>query len=225
MINFSKRIDALMHEIRNYSESSKNIHGEIVLWTTDGICYCLMPYVARFQKEYPDIKVKLVCTNEMPSFIHREADVSISYAPPRDFEPIKSKEYKLKFGLFASQKYINDYGVPKDLDDLIKNHRICDRKEYNNTWNEWRDIVQRARYVSSNCNTTAMLIKATKDGLGIGLHPLKYAKFEPEMKLLDIDLDMEHSCWVIYHMDDDNTPKIKLFIEEIDKCLKILSED
>lgn len=219
---YAEKIDALLYELHNFSCQSHCISGDIKVWTTDGIGICLMPNLVDFQNRYPKVCLNFICSNEMPSFTDREADVAIVYSEPKSGEPVKTNEYNIKFGLFASSEYEARYGLPKNLEDLVDNHRICDRNEYINTWNEWRNLIKRARHVVSWINSTNLLIQSGKQGMGLSLHPINYGKVEKDLIPVPIDLNLEHKCWVVSHYDDQNVEKINELLKYIDKAMQRL---
>lgn len=218
----AKMIDGILYDIENYSKKTHCISGDIKLWTTDGIGICLMPYLTAFSRKYPDVYINTVCSNEMPSFTNRETDVAILYAEPKISEPVIVEKFSLRFGLYASASYVSAHGYPKDFDDLIMNHYISDRYEYSNTWNEWRCLIQRAKHVVSYTNSTNMLVQSTKSGLGIALHPINYAKGEPDLVPINVGFELEHPCYLVYHKLTENTEKIKALIQHIEQVLNQL---
>lgn len=218
----SKLVDGLLYDIENYSKNSHCISGDIKLWVTDGIGICLMPYLTDFSRKYPDVYINTICSNEMPSFTNREADVAILYAEPKVSEPAIIEEFSLRFGLFASASYIAAHGYPKDFEDMLKNHYISDRYEYSNTWNEWRNLINRAAHVVSYTNSTNLLVQSTKHGLGIALHPINYAKNETDLVPIDVGFELEHPCYLAYHHATQNTEKIQALLSHVQQVLNRL---
>lgn len=218
----AKMVDGILYDIENYSKNTHCISGDIKLWTTDGIGICLMPYLTDFSRKYPDVYINTICSNEIPSFTNREADVAILYGEPRVSEPVVIEKYSLRFGLFASASYIEAHGYPKDFDDLVKNHYISDRYDYSNTWNEWRNLITRADHVVSYTNSTNMLVQSTKSGLGIALHPINYAKGESDLVPIDVGFELEHPCYLVYHYATQNTEKIQALLQHVQQVLNRL---
>lgn len=219
---YAQRLLALLYDVQNYSTKAHSISGKIKLWTTDGIGTYITQHLVDFHHQYPDVHLEIICSNEMPNFSNREADIAIVYNKPKPTEPVIFKEYMLKFGLFASPEYISRYGKPKNLDDLKKNHYICDRAEYTAIWPEWKEIVDHAEHIVAMINTTSLLIQFNKEGLGIGIHPISYNKIEKDLIPIDIDLKLEHRCWLVSHYDAKKTEKIQILSDHIQQVMELL---
>ena len=215
----SKMIDGLLYDIENFSKSTHGISGDIKLWTTDGIGICLMTSLVDFSKKYPDVRINTICSNDIPNFTTREADVAILYAEPKVCEPVIIEKFMLRFGLFASASYISAHGYPKNFDDMLRHHYICDRYEYSNTWNEWRNLMTKAAHIVSYTNSTNLLVQATKQGLGIALHPINYAKGETDLVPINVGFELDHPCYLVYHHATKGTEKIQALVSHIEQVL------
>lgn len=222
MNEYARRLLAILYDVQNYSTKAHSISGQLKLWTTDGIGSCLIPHLVELYHQYPDVSMEVTCSNEMPSFSVREADIAIVYAKPKPTEPVIFTEYLIKFGLFASPEYIARYGMPIDKEDLLKNHFICDRKEYATIWPRWKEVITHANHVVALTNSSNLMAQFNKEGLGIGLHPLNYGKIEKDLVHIDIDLNLEHSCWLVSHYDARKTEKIQILLEYIKEVMNRL---
>lgn len=219
---YAQRLLALLYDVQNYSTKAHSISGKIKLWTTDGIGTCLIQHLVDFHHQYPDVNLDVICSNEMPNFSTREADIAIVYSKPKPSEPVIFNEFMIKFGLFASPEYISRYGIPKNLDDLKRNHYICDRKEYTAIWPEWKEIIDHSEHVVAQINSSNLLIQFNKEGLGIGVHPINYGKIEKDLIPIDIDLHLEHRCWLVSHYDAKKTEKIQILLNHIQQVMSRL---
>ena len=100
-----------------------------------------------FFEEYPDVKITSLTSVESPKYEETGADLAIVF----DFDET-SKYYSLllrksvEFGLAASKKYLQRYGVPADMDDLLKNHRIACQLGKLGDNKDWKEILNKARH-------------------------------------------------------------------------------
>ena len=208
-------IDKVIYKVKNFTASDVNVSGKIRLWTSDGLgtgylSSCLSGFVAK----YPDIKTDIECSLERPSF--SAVDIAVVYDEPEYDENEIISRYELKFGLFASLEYLSKYGFPRDIEDLQKNHRICDRENFKDVWPEWKKIIDNAEHVVATTNSSAMLLRMTSDGIGIALHPLAIGRNEKDlMHLSQIGIELKHPFWIVSHKTGLNSPKIKALINHI----------
>ena len=208
-------IDKVIYKVKNFTASDMNVSGKIRLWTSDGLgigylSSCLSSFVAK----YPDIKTDIECSLERPSF--PTVDMAVVYDEPEHDNSTIISKYELKFGLFASLGYLSKYGTPHDIEDLQKNHRICNRDNFAQVWPEWEKIINGAEHIVATTNSSAMLLRMTCDGIGIALHPIAIGKKEKDLiHLSQIGVEFSHPFWIVSHKSGQNVPKIKALIDHI----------
>lgn len=208
-------IDKVIYKVKNFTASDMNVSGKIRLWTSDGLgigylSSCLSSFVAK----YPDIKTDIECSLERPSF--PTVDMAVVYDEPEHDNSTIISKYELKFGLFASLGYLSKYGTPHDIEDLQKNHRICNRDNFAQVWPEWEKIINGAEHIVATTNSSAMLLRMTCDGIGIALHPIAIGKKEKDLiHLSQIGVEFSHPFWIVSHKSGQNIPKIKALIDHI----------
>lgn len=105
--------------------------------------------------------------------------------------------------------------MPKNIDDLLANYDLCNRREYNENWEKWRQMMAEAKKPVAHFDSSNLLIQATDFGLAASLQPLQYGLQRENWVYLDLGLRLHHSCWVVSHYDDRNTEKIKKMLDFI----------
>ncbi len=208
-------IDKVLYKVQNFTASDANVSGKIRLWTSDGLATgYLSSCLAGFFAKYPDIETDIECSLERPGF--SAVDMAVVYDEPEYNDSEIVSRYELKFGLFASLGYLSKYGAPKDIKDLQKNHRLCNRNNFSDVWPEWKQIIDGAEHVVATTNSSAMLLRMTCDGIGIALHPIAIGKKEKDlMHLSDVGIKLSHPFWIVSHKTGQNDPKIKALVEHI----------
>ena len=174
-------LDKVIYKVKNFTISDKNVSGKIRLWTSDGLgtgylSNCLSEFIAK----YPDVKIDVVCSLDTPGSFST-TDMAVVYEEPEFDDGEIVSCYELQFGLFASMSYLSKFGYPNNIKDLQENHRICDRENYAGVWPQWKKIIDGARHVVATTNSSAMLLRMTCDGIGIGLHPIAIGKRERDL--------------------------------------------
>lgn len=208
-------IDKVLYKVQNFTASDANVSGKIRLWTSDGLATgYLSSCLAGFFAKYPDIETDIECSLERPGF--SAIDMAVVYDEPEYNDSEIVSRYDLKFGLFASLGYLSKYGIPKDIKDLQKNHRLCNRNNFSDVWPQWKQIIDGAEHVVATTNSSAMLLRMTCDGIGIALHPIAIGKKEKDlMYLSDVGIKLSHPFWIVSHKTGLDDPKIKALVEHI----------
>jgi len=106
------------------TDSRERPHGDLKVTTTVGLGIAwLTPRLGEFIDLYPDIRVKLITTDEELDLAMREADVAIRLRQPTQPDLIQRKLFAVHFHAYASPEYLKRFGTPRNFEDL-DNHRI-----------------------------------------------------------------------------------------------------
>ena len=209
-------IKSIIQKVQHLDDTKMNRGGSIHLWISDGLGIgVLSKCFAEFYKQYPDVKIEITCSLEMPKL--DEFDMAVLFQKPMVKALSIKKECVLKFALFASKEYLAKYGMPKDVADLCANHKICDRSNYGLFSKKWADIVSKANAVTSVKNSSAMLLSLIKDGLGVGLLPCGTAIHEANLvEIKNISLHFRMKFWIVIQKEGENKSKIKALTDIIE---------
>lgn len=201
-------LERIIQRVRTFAEVPENVSGVIRVWTSEGIgSSYIANYLSEFYLKYPDVHLDIRCSLDNPK-INSEVDIGIVYQEPnlKDCNIVERSE--MVFKLYASQTYLNNFGFPQDIDDLIENHRICSRYNFLD-WPEWCQIVEKSKHHVANTNTSGMLLSMVKNGAGIALLPTCAGDHEPNLlQLKKINLEIRHPFWVITHNSTADNPTV-----------------
>lgn len=210
-------IENIIHRVNNFSLSTNKIAGDIRLWTSDGIgTSYISACLPDFYLKYPDVHLDIKCSLESPKIMH-EIDMAIVYEEPKplDTDTVVISKNSLKFKLYAAKNYLSKFGYPENLEDLIENHRICTRRNFE-LWPLWNNVLEKSKHITATTNSSSMLLSIVKDGVGISLIPTCIGDKEPElMQLNKIKFEIEHPFWIISHKDTKDVPKVRALIDYI----------
>ncbi len=173
MVEKLQSITDVLEQIYNQRPENNRCRGEV------SVCVPLIGGVdffsdkmSAFFEEYPEIKITSLASVESPKYEETGADLAIVL----DFDE-KSKHYTLlqrqtvEFGLAASQKYLQKYGKPENMDDLLKNHRIACQLGKLGTNHEWKEVLSKAKHYAFASNSIYAVSEAVRKGLVIGVMP------------------------------------------------------
>ncbi len=208
-------IEHILYQIRNFSTFSHQVSGDLRLWTSDGIgAAYISACLPDFYAQYPDVHLEIQCSLEPPQTFH-DIDMAIIYEKPSQNDAVIIYSNKLLFKLYASKVYLSRYGVPKSLEDIINNHKICTRTNFVR-WPEWSKVLNKAKHIATTTNSSQMLLSVIKEGVGIGLIPTCIARKETDLfELSKIPFEIEHPFWIISHKDTKDLPKVRALLDYI----------
>lgn len=83
----------------------------------------LMPRLAHFREEHPDLQLTILMDDRIYNLGMREADVAIRLHKPDQQDLIQRHLATLKFHIYGGKEYLDKYGRPKSVKDL-KNHTL-----------------------------------------------------------------------------------------------------
>ena len=121
--SMSRRLDAAAARIR---DSEEEVYGELRVTTTVGFgSLWLAPRLAKLYEKYPDLKIDLMLEERVLDLPMREADVAIRMKEPSQADLIRKKMVAIRMSLFATQAYLDNYGIPETLQDMARHRLIC----------------------------------------------------------------------------------------------------
>lgn len=216
-------LDNVINQIQNFNTEAYQVAGDIKLWTSDGlgagfISSCLPDFYLR----YPDVHIEIVCSLNIPNSTNG-VDMAVVYEKPKGVDIELVAEHCLRFGFFASMDYLSKFGYPKNLKDLQENYKVCTRDNYAGVWPKWNEFIGGAKHIVASTNSSSMLLRLTKDGIGIALHPLGTAQKDTDLiHLSKLDFELEHRFWIVARKETKDMPKVKALIDFIkDATLKL----
>jgi DNA-binding transcriptional LysR family regulator len=122
--------DNLLDHARSMSEAAgslalaaagqaQEIEGTVTVSTSDGVAAFLMPeIVARIRREWPQIAIHLLVSNEISDLQRREADIAVRHVRPEHPDLIGKLIAETAVHLFASQGWIDANGLPQSLAEI-----------------------------------------------------------------------------------------------------------
>src|SRR6476661_678995 len=110
---------------RTLNEATPALNGEVRIAVTEGLgTFWLAPRLVEFQRVYSGLLVDLKCEMRSADILRLEADVAVQLENPNKPDLKRVKIGRLHVMPFVSPSYVEIYGMPKDMDDLRKNHRV-----------------------------------------------------------------------------------------------------
>src|SRR5947209_16558580 len=124
----AQQMELASHSLRAHLDQDLTTRGMVVCSVTEGlVTVWILPQHAQFCLTHPTTIIDLRCAMEVADVLHMEADVAVQLQPPGWQDAKAVKLGRMHLYPFASQRYIELYGLPKSADE-IKQHRLIDQK-------------------------------------------------------------------------------------------------
>ncbi len=202
-------------------ESRDKPSGELKITTTVGFgSLWLTPRLGEFLELYPEISVALLVDDHELDLSMREADVGIRMRPSTQPDLVQRRLMRMHHHLYASQNYVQKYGLPQTAADL-DSHRLivwganvsAPVPEVN--WLLHSDTGAGVRRAVLRVNSVQGLMISVETGIGIASLPDYLARDPCEAGLLTRILpDLEVPAYDIYFVYPEelrNTKRITTF--------------
>src|SRR6266536_2225996 len=176
VVSAVERMEAASFDLVRAGNSATNtLSGEVRVAITEGLgTFWLAPRLVEFQQSFPNILVDLHCAMRSADVSRHEADVAIHLSRPTapDVKLVRLGRMHLMF--FASQKYIDTYGVPKTAEELIKHRlvlQIADQTASKEMFENFFPGVSQRDLLVMKTNVSSANFWAVANGAGIGVFP------------------------------------------------------
>jgi len=194
--------------------------GHVSISITEGLgAYWVMPRLVDFQRNYPFVIINLQCAMQSVDVLRLESDMAIQFSVPETPDLIVVKLGRLHVHPFASDQYLDLFGVPRCSDDL-KNHRIVQQVAPGldeNAIAGFFGIDNIDSVVAIRTNSSTAHFYAIEKGAGIGVLPTFAVALGAPVIPVDIGHRYHLDIWLTYHPNARKTPRRALTIDWLKK--------
>jgi DNA-binding transcriptional LysR family regulator len=201
------------------SESQDIPTGPLIVTTTVGIgSTWLSSRLDEFLKLYPLIQLEIRLNDGELDLAMREADVAIRLHRPNQSEMIQRKLFTVHNYFYASQKYITEYGMPKNLEDL-DNHRVISFGEPVPSYLGDINFLERVGRADNNprravlkVNAVYGMMQAARAGIGIAMLPAYVTEKEDGLVQVLAEITIpEYEAYFVYPPALKNSKRVGVF--------------
>lgn len=215
--------DQLSHMMARIENAQTQISGRLLLTTVPGFDFSLMPILARYQQQYP--QVELVYTSDERRFELGlgEAHIAMRAGPrPSDPDNVVSHLWDARPGLYAAPEYVARHGLPQTEAELADHRFVTGNEAFARApFNQWllarlpdQAVVMRTPQVSA-------LYAAILNGIGIGFLPTRTAPANLVPVLPDLQVEeWQVPIWMVTHVDLHRSPKVQSLIRFVHDEMK-----
>ncbi len=162
-----------------------------------------------FIKANPDVNI----VTEIENRPDAKADICLSLYPLKDGSWVKIAEKNIPCGLYASENYLKNHGMPKDYDDLIKGHRICNKNSSEYYIPGWGEVLRTSPFIVLRNDSIFSHYSAIKSGVGIGICSRNYGGRHLVRINTVPNFDTTYKIYLNVRKDVLATPQLKAFLE------------
>nr|WP_275297406.1 LysR family transcriptional regulator [Maricaulis parjimensis] len=203
------------------SGRDRAMEGEVVLRAPDGLStYWLARQMPEFMRVNPAIDVKLV-SDQSPTVGDNAAPLSITFVPEKGMDVRASELGCLHYMPMASPDFINTYGAPQSLADVM-HLRFLTLEQYDkklNTWGIQASAADALIKYSFRTDISSVLFETIRYGGGIAMAPTYLAHLYPdELVVLDYEFHESIRFWLKYQPGSHEVGRVKCvgdWIEEV----------
>jgi len=177
------------------------IAGTVRIGAPDGFGVSfLASRLGRLTRRHPELKLQLVPVPRSFSLSQREADIAITIERPEQGRLVSSKLTDYTLGLYASNAYLDQAGMPHNVEDLKGHPRIGYVEDliFSPSLNFTGEVMRdwdAGFEISSAIGQT----EAVRSGAGIGILHDYVARQYPELIRVLPEIVIRRSYWTTYH--------------------------
>ncbi len=198
--------------------ATTEVAGELVVTSLPGLTDLVLPTLGRLQAEYPGLRVRYVSDARLFRLEYGEAHVAIrAGGRPQEPDNVVQPLCTYYTGLYASQSYVDRYGLPKDEGDL-KGHRFIGPVDLDSRAPFMRWLNERVDEdaIVFRANEMAATRDAVGAGIGLGFLSVLAARRDPALiEALPHRPDWDSTLWLVTHVDLNRTPRIQSFVKAL----------
>ena len=211
-------IEELLNKISEKFVDFDALSGAMSIWTEEGLFGSfIMKDLSEFYAKYPKIRLELLM-KQGPDL--SSADVLIINSKVHsDVHGHILFKFRAHKKFYASTKYLDSHGVPKNLNDLLEHYDICMLNRYMNL-PEFQNIMKRAKHLNTTSDSLALLYRLVSDGDGITVFPQWFQQSSKNLVCLDnLDFKYETEMQCVCRTEIAESPKVRAFVNFfIDFC-------
>jgi DNA-binding transcriptional LysR family regulator len=203
--------------VRARDRTSLDVSGEVRVAITEGLGTAwIAPRLIEFQQVHPRLLVDICCAMQSADVLRMEADVSVQLKRPiaKDLKVVKLG--RLHVMPFAAKTYLDRYGTPKTIPDLLKHRivlQIAEQVESQIEYDRLFPGVPQPGFVAVRTNVSTAHYWTIARGAGIGMLPTYTFMMGAQAIPLDIGLHVPYDIWLTYHPDAKRIPRVRRVID------------
>ncbi len=210
----------LANRMKGHGET---VQGELIVTSIAGVSDLLVPVLASFQEQHPQLVVRFLTDMRLFRLDYGEAHVAIrAGAAPEEPDNVVQPLVRIKTGLYASRSYADAYGLPTTEAELAPHRFItADSEAARAPFYRWlRERVPESAMTFRTGEPQAME-QALRQGAGIGfLSAFRAYGDDSLVEVMAPRPEWDSPLWLVTHVDLHRTRKVQAFLTHLKEAAK-----
>ncbi|MEJ2763006.1 LysR family transcriptional regulator [Photobacterium sp. MCCC 1A19761] len=176
--------------------------------------------IFQFMDMYPKVSIEVICSSEEHNLIERHIDVALRVGEKLEDSSLIARPFKsASFGYYATQDYIDKFGMPASPEDMADHNFIIYRYPNGTLKNQMPISADQSIEVSGNLimNSVPLIMEACLQGRGIIQMPDELASYYVERGMVlrlfeEVDPFMSFG-WLVYPSRNYRSLAVRTFID------------
>ena len=209
--------------INQMSNTEQNTHGHLRITTLSDYASLLSSALKSFRGEYPNIRIQIMATEQVIPVESGSAHISIRAGrQPASPDIIVKKLMNLNMDYYASDEYIEAYGLPKNTQEYSQHYWAMPSEEKHHL-PFIKTVIRHLKneQIIYQSNHFSVLRSAVLEGIAIGPIAKHKAIQYPQLKPLNVKINQDdEALWFIYHRDLKNNTRINALYNYLSESIK-----
>jgi DNA-binding transcriptional LysR family regulator len=186
--------------------------GNVKLGAPDGVAaYFLTPVLPQFLRAHPGLNLSIDSGLWPDRPLDGEAELTLTYTEPTAADVVARPIAHMHYALFASREYVNLYGAPSRAEEVLQHpyiHHVA-QVHQQEIWGERAKAFQVLTQKRIQTNSSAVVVEAVKNGIGIGSLPTAILSVEPDLVMLDLRPLAPAKLWMVHHREATRSARVR----------------
>lgn len=189
--------------------------GTVKLSVTEGVgSLWLTARLAEFCAHHPEISLELIPSHGEYDLLTSGTDVAIGWRRPTEPRLVGSKVGSVGFTLFASQEYVQKFGLLGDIGELEQHLFIqYDTHEFQRWGSSLMQGARAQNRIKLRTSSVSIYISAVCAGIGIGCLPGFYRHRYPDLVAMPMELADKGELWLVSHEETNYFKRTRMLID------------
>ena len=161
----------------------EEVTGELIVTTLSGLAKLLIPPIVKFQREHPELIVRLLTGERVFRLEYGEAHVAVRAGPsPQEPDNVAQHLCHQNGAMYASPDYIKAFGMPKSTEDLQSHQFVShDNENARAPFDRWVRKHIPLEQISFRTTEQGVMQNAILSGAGIAVSIKRPASIKPNV--------------------------------------------
>jgi DNA-binding transcriptional LysR family regulator len=187
--------------------------GRVRLAAPDGVAgYFVTPHLPDFLRAHPRLDLSVDCGLWPDRPLDGEADLTLTFSEPTQPDAVAQPIAHVHYALFASREYVSLYGAPATIEEVLGHPYVhhSAQTHQRELWGPRVEAWQVLTHKRIETNSSAVVVQAVLNGVGVGAMPTAIASVEPDLVMLDVLQVGPAKLWLVHHRDAVRPARVRL---------------